>query len=47
MAVILIFAPAIAVVIFESNPTLFGIVKLISFAILAFAIVNPSFIFIF
>jgi hypothetical protein len=43
MAVILIFASAIAVVTSESNPTLFGIVKRISFAFLAFDIVNSSF----
>jgi hypothetical protein len=38
MALILTFAPAIAVVTSESSPTLFAIEKLISFTFLAFAI---------
>jgi hypothetical protein len=42
--VILIFAFAIAVVISESSPTLFGIVKLNCFDFFAFAILIPPFI---
>jgi hypothetical protein len=44
MAVMLTFAFAIAVVISESNPTLFAMEKLISFTFLAFAITTPSFL---
>jgi hypothetical protein len=38
MALILTFNPAMAVVTSESSPTLFGMEKLISFTLFAFAI---------
>jgi hypothetical protein len=45
MALTLTLAFATAVVISESNPTLFGIDNLISFTFLALAIAGSSFLF--
>jgi hypothetical protein len=47
MAVILTLAPEMALDTSESNPALLGMVKLISFAFLAFAIVDPPLLFVF